>query len=55
MYVRPLLLGSVADQPVQTELALNTHITISDMRHDMSKIREKWGVKPSLQKPGWLL
>ena len=34
---------AVTNRPIQTELALNTHITISDMRHDMSKMREKMG------------
>ena len=27
----------------QTELAMNTHVTVSGMRHDMSKIREEIG------------
>ena len=27
--------------PFQTELAMNTNITVSDMRHDVSKIREE--------------
>ena len=29
--------------PSQTELVLNAHMTISDIRHDVSKIRERIG------------
>jgi len=29
--------------PFQTELAMNTHVTVSDIRHDVSKIREEIG------------
>ena len=29
--------------PSQTELAVNTHVTVSDIRHDVSKIREEIG------------
>ena len=27
--------------PSQTELIMNTHVTVSDIRHDVSKIREE--------------
>ena len=27
----------------QTELSMNTHVVVSDMRHDVSKIREEIG------------
>ena len=27
--------------PPQTELAMNTHVAVSDIRHDVSKIREE--------------
>ena len=27
--------------PFQTELAMNTHVTVSGIRHDVSKIREE--------------
>ena len=29
--------------PFQTELSLNTHVTVSDIRHDMTKLREEVG------------
>ena len=29
--------------PSQTELAINTNVTVSSMRHDMAKIREEMG------------
>ena len=29
--------------PFQTELAMNTHVTVSSIRHDVSKIREEMG------------
>ena len=29
--------------PLQTELILSTHVTVSDIRHDVSKIREEIG------------
>ena len=29
--------------PPQTELAVNTHVAVSDIRHDVSKIREEIG------------
>jgi len=42
--VRPIALTwSSLTTPIQTELVINTHVAVSDIRHDVSKIREEIG------------
>lgn len=41
MCVLSFLLGCHGLNPFQTELGINTHVAVVDIRHDVSKIREE--------------
>ena len=54
MYVQPHLLDYHRFIRLQTELAISTQVTVSDIRDDVSKIREEIGAQVRPVRVRWV-